>query len=193
MATCAGCGAEIAIGSEVLVQGKNRRDPAITLCQGCSAKVENEFQAETEGANLVGAAFVGALAAIAAGLVWFGVVVATKYEVGFLALGLGWLVAFAVVWGSGKKRGALLQILSAGITLVTMVASEYFILRYIALQGLIQEGYDVSRVPLFLPISDIINVMVEYLKAEPTTLLFWALAVWQAFVIPAGRKLKRVG
>jgi hypothetical protein len=188
MSICSACGTEIALGSEMIIQVKNRRE---TLCQSCAVKVENEFQAETEGANIPGALFIGVVAALLAGAAWFGIVVATKYEVGFLAMGLGWVVGMAVMFGSGKKRGAPLQIIGAVITLVTMIGSEYFILRYLILQELIKEGYDVAQAPLFLGISETIDLMVEYIKAEPTTLLFWVIAVWEAFVIPARRKLSR--
>jgi hypothetical protein len=176
----------------IWVQGKRRADPSIPLCRRCSDKAERAFQAETEESNLPAAALFGLLAAIVGTLVWYGVVVVTGYEAGIIAIGVGWIIAQAVMLGAGRKRGPALQGISLVITLLSMAASEYFIIRHFFLQVIAEEGYIVSDVPLILPLEDIWFFIFEGIKANPLTLLFWGIALWEAFVLPAKRSLRKV-
>lgn len=189
MATCASCGVEIMPGSEVLVQGKDRNQK-ITLCQSCAAKVDATFLAETEEPNLFGAMFFGGVAAVIASAVWYLIVTISNYELGIIAVAVGYIIGQAVFIGAGRKRGLLLQIGSGLITIGSMVVSYYFILRFFLAASLVAEG-STKTLPLLLPL-DLIGELFGVLVSEsPLSLLFWAIAVWEAFIIPAPRKLRR--
>jgi len=190
MANCANCGIAIPEGRGVVIPGKDKKSPNVILCSGCAQNIEQAFQAETEGANPAGGLLFGLGAAIVSSLVWYGVVVLTKYELGILAVGVGWLVGQAVMLGAGRKRSTLLQVMSVAITVAAMVSSEYLIVRYFVAQALAERG--VTDLALLLPLNLVVEMIIEGIKASPLTLLFWAIAVWQAFVIPAPRRLKRV-
>jgi hypothetical protein len=189
MNTCQNCAAEIPAGHEVVLRGKSRKDPNTVICSNCAASFERALQAETENPNLIGALLVGVVAALAASLVWYAAVAITNYQLGILAVGVGWLIGQAVVFGSGRKRGPALQAISVGITIVAMALSEYLIVRHFVVEALTEEGY--TDFALFLPLDVMVEIMLEGIKADLLTLLFWGIAVWAAFSVPARRRLRR--
>ncbi len=85
------------------------------------------------------------------------------------------------MFGSGQKRGLLLQLISVGITIAAMAVSEYLIVRHFAVESLARRG--VTDIPWLLPLDVMLMLIVEGLKASPLTLLFWGIAVWQAFTM----------
>lgn len=189
MAHCANCGVDIPEGGEILLRGKSKKAPTIAVCDNCAYEIERAFQAETQEPNLVMASLFGMGAGLAAALIWYGIVVTTKYELGIIAILVGWLVGKAVTIGAGKKRGTQLQLLSVGITLLAMTLSEYLVVRYFVVEMLSEEGY--TNIPLFLPLGLVLELIGEGLKNNPITLLFWAIALWQAWSVPAARRLMR--
>jgi tetratricopeptide (TPR) repeat protein len=186
---CAACGTEIPAGQEVVVRGKDKKDPPKTICANCATALEKTFKAETENPNVLGALGLGFGAAIISALVWYLFVILTHYQLGFIAVGVGFLIGLAVILGSGGKRGIILQLISAAITLLTMGVSEYLIVRHFAVQALAEEGY--TNIPLILPVELALSVIVEGIKSNPLTLLFWGIAVWEAFAIPGKRRLRK--
>lgn len=189
MATCASCGADIPEGHETVFQGRGKNAKIVTMCSSCATALERSLQDETEAPNLLGALTGGLVAGLVSCLVWYGVVVLTGYELGFLAMGVGWLVAQGVMFGAGRKRGPRLQVLSVVITLVAMALSEYFIVRHFVVEAFREEGYTGFR--LFLPLRDMFEVILEGIKADPLILLFWGLALLSAFTLPMRRRLLR--
>ncbi len=186
MTTCQVCQAEIAEGHHVEVRGKGRQAQNALLCANCAEEIERQFQAETENPNLILAALAGLGAAAIGALVWYGVVAITNYQLGIIAAGIGWLVGMAVVFGSGRKRGIALQAISVIITVVALIISEYLILHHL----IVEEGY--SGLPLLLPLGLMFELVVEGIKADLLTLVFWGIAILAAAATPARRRLRRV-
>ena len=189
---CSSCGSSLSVSQAVNIKGKRKTDPNMVLCTNCADQAEQAFQAEAEDANLLGAVLLGLLAAVLSALIWYGIVVVTDYQLGIIAIAVGWLVAQGVIFGAGRKRGSSLQVISVIITIGAMAASEYLIVRHILMKLAAEEGYLVNDVPLLLPLEDIWFLILEGIKADPITLVFWAIALWQAFSLPAKRKLRRI-
>ena len=126
-------------------------------------------------------------------LIWYGIVVVADYQLGIIAIAVGWLVAQGVMLGAGRKRGPSLQAISVVITIGAMAASEYLIVRHILIQLAVEEGYFVNDVPFLLPLEDIWFLIFEGIKADPITLVFWAIALWEAFSLPAKQRLRKIG
>ena len=189
MTTCQLCEADIPEGHQVEVRGKSKRDQNAIICSNCASGIEQRLQAETENPNLILAVLAGLAAAAAGTLIWYGVVVITNYQVGFIAVGVGWLVAMAVVFGAGRKRGPALQAISVAITLVALIFSEWLILRYVFIQALAEQGF--TEVALFWPLGAMLELVVTSIQENLFTLIFWAIALWAAFSTPARRHLRR--
>ncbi len=192
MTTCQRCQAEIPEGHQVEVRGRGRQAQNALLCANCAAELEREMQAETENPNLILAALAGLGAAAIGALVWYGVVVITNYQVGIIAAGIGWLVGIAVVFGSGRKRGPALQAISVIITLMALVVSQYLIMRHFAVEYLTEQEPGFPGLPLLLPVGLMFELVVEGLKSDLLTLVFWGIALLAAVATPARRRLRRV-
>lgn len=156
------------------------------FCASCHAMLRQQLefavQGMSEDINYVNAT-VGALLGGAVGvLAWWGFTVATSWSIGIIAIGIGWAVGWGTVKFSGGKRSRNLQLLSAGVALVSWVVATYlvnmtFINRQLAKQG---ESGRVSFPPETLEhagavISAGFGIM---------DVVFLAIMVWEAWKFP---------
>lgn len=174
---------------EDFIKSQNAAKETVYICQDCKSKVNDAFKAETENANMFGAVSLGVVAGIVSGIVWYYVAVLTGYEIGYLALGMGYLVGMGVHLGSGKKRGQNLQIISAIIAFLTIVITEKFIVQhgvseYIAQNPTQFEGVDTSliKVSVFSP-------LFWTTIASPIGLLIYAFGIYVASKICKPRSM----
>lgn len=151
---------------------------------------EDLHREQTEGANMVGALLYGLVAGAVGAAVWFAIVVVTNFQIGLLAVIIGALVGTGVLIGSGRKRNMRLQLLSVALTLAAMAAAEYFIVRHFVVEYLVEEGRaSAADVPLFFPLELAWDFVLAAIEDDPLTLVFWGIAVWTAFRVPAPEKV----
>jgi hypothetical protein len=187
MLTCANCSRPIQEGQAITIPGKGKT--TTSLCVDCASALENAFDEETEDPNLLGAFLLALGAALISAIIWFGFVVVTEYQLGIVAVAVGWIVAQAAMLGAGRKRGFSVQLISVMATGLAVLLSEYLIDRHFLVQYLTSEGY--TDIPLLLPLDVTMEMIVEIIKSDPTTLLFWGIAIFEAFAIPKKRQLKK--
>ena len=132
-------------------------------------------------AHLIGGVVGGAIGAVAAAGIWYGVVAATGWQVGLVAVAVGFVVGQAVVFGAGGRGSVLLVPVSVAFTLLSLVASEYLIARHFLGIEAAAMGISLAEAETFLPPVDLLRISLE---SSPITLLFWAIAGYQAFAIP---------
>lgn len=117
----------------------------------------------------------GAVAAVGGAALWAAITVFTGYQIGFMAVGIGFLVGWAVR-AAGKGVDKTFGIAGAVLALLGCLAGNL-----LAVVGLVakQEG-----IPFFdlLPRLDP-NVAIELMKASfsPIDLLFYAIAVYEGY------------
>lgn len=117
----------------------------------------------------------GAGAALVGAVLWAAITVATEYQIGFMAVGVGLLVGFAVRF-AGKGISQTFGIAGALLALLGCVLGNLFtIIWTIASIG----NVGVFDVLSFLDFSMILDVMVE--SAEPMDFLFYAIAVYEGY------------
>jgi hypothetical protein len=149
---------------------------------------EEQFEAGIVVPTLLG----GGLAAIVGGSVWALIVIATGYEIGFVAWGIGILAGLGVVLFSKGQRGLPLQLIAVITSALGVVIGKYDTFFYFfrkAIEG--KFGADAaSNVGLFSEkavdsFSQNIGSMLS-----PFDLLWVVLAVMTAWRIPRGLGIK---
>ena len=142
--------------------------------------------------DIAGGVIGGAIGAVLATALWYGVVAITNWQVGIVAVAVGFVVGQGVVFGAGRHPSIALVPISVAFTLVALVVSEYLIANHfygVAIAEIAAEmGLSVEEVAgvagqVGLPTNPIELIRFS-LESEPITLLFWAIAGWEAFVIP---------
>lgn len=174
---CAECQQEVPAGQYYSYRGKKGQD--VFLCGPFREKVEKTLQAETQNPNLFGAVLLGLVGSLVAGAIWYAAAVITGRTIGYVAIGVGYLVGQAVYFGSGKKRGSQLQLVSAGLTLMTLLVAEYFTFLHFLRKYLLEQKAEGYQGEFFL----ISPFHPEFLKnmVSPIGLLIWAIALYVAF------------
>jgi hypothetical protein len=142
--------------------------------------------------DLVGGVVGGAIGAVLASGLWYGVVAMTNWQVGIIAVAVGFIVGQGVVLGAGRHPSILLVPISLAFTVVSLVVSEYLIANHFyttAVAEIAAEmGISVGEVADIAALAGVPTTPLELvrfsLESDPITLLFWAIAGWEAFVIP---------
>jgi hypothetical protein len=125
--------------------------------------------------NLAGGVIAGLVAALAGAAVWAGITVLTNFQIGWMAVGVGFLVGFAVrAVGKGVDKSfgiagailALLGCLTGNLLAVCGIVSR-------------QEG-----IPFFTLLSRLNVQMIQELMTatfSPMDLLFYGIAVYESY------------
>jgi hypothetical protein len=143
------------------------------------------------GLGLPGAIVGGAIGAIVSAAVWYLVVTATHVQAGIVAIAVGWIVGQAVVLTSGRRSLDLVAV-SVAWTVAALVLAQYLIAIRLLNDLLAEAGAD-FQLPLFVSPGATIDVVVAWLQDDPLTLLFWAIALFEAVAIPWRRAMRSPG
>lgn len=93
------------------------------FCHVCRARVESELNAGSPVGRFVGATFAGAVAAVLGAAVWLAVTRLTGYEIGLIAIAVGFLVGSGVLLGSRQRGGVPYQVLAVVLTYTAICAT----------------------------------------------------------------------
>lgn len=180
-ATCALCQTPLAAGAGASLNG----NPA---CDSCVAQVQAELAAEQEtGARFPLALAGGAAGALVGAIIWAVIVVATNYEIGYVAVLVGFLAGRGVNLGAGKGRGQSLQIAAAGMAVFGLFIAKYFIFAHFVVSD--PRGAELG-LSYFSP--GLVIVFLENIGStlSPFDLLWIAFALMTAWRIPAPSKIE---
>jgi hypothetical protein len=92
-------------------------------CSVCASELERAHP----GSSLLRGLGLSILAGVGAGilgaLLYYAVLAMTGYEIGLIAIAVGWMVGHAVRWGSGRRGGRPYQVLAVVLTYVAIVST----------------------------------------------------------------------
>ena len=114
-AACKMCGAPLH-GSYFEVNGH-------TVCEACSYRLREGVEAGSRTGRVLRALGAGAGAAFAGTLLYWGILAASGYEFGLIAIVVGYAVGKAVHWGSRGRGGWAYQTLAMGLTYLAIVSA----------------------------------------------------------------------
>ena len=122
--------------------------------------------------NLAMGTIYGLIAALVGAAVWAGVTIATEYQIGWMAVGIGFLVGIAVRAG-GKGIDQVFGVVGAVMSLVGCVLGNLFTLAWFVSQ---EFGVPVSEVLSGLDAESAIELMSSTFQVMD--LLFYGLAIY---------------
>jgi hypothetical protein len=154
----------------------NKGTPGISL--GTSPASGTSFEANTLSQNNVPLAILAGLAAavVSAGI-WAAVTVATKFQIGWMAVGVGFLVGYAVRWG-GKGTTPVFGVIGAALALLGCLLGNL-----LSTCGFAANEYELSFWTVLWRVVANPSVIGELFKAtfQPMDLLFYGIAVYEGF------------
>jgi hypothetical protein len=131
----------------------------------------DEFKTK-QAQNLPIAVIAGLVAALVSAGIWAGITIATGYQIGWMAVGVGIVVGLAV--RAGKGVDPIFRWIGAGLALVGCILGNFFtFVGFVAKEfqvGVFEalQGIDYALVP---------SAMME--MSSPIDLLFYAIAIYE--------------
>ena len=86
------------------------------VCAACKQAAEGSSKSERSAGAFIRAALLGLGAAIVGAVIYYGVIAITNFEIGIVAILIGYLVGAAVRMGARGAGGRRFQILAVGLT-----------------------------------------------------------------------------
>jgi hypothetical protein len=125
--------------------------------------------------SLLRGGVAGAVAAAIGGGVWAGIALVSHYELGYLAIGIGFIVGAAVRY-FGAARSPIFGGLSAILSLGGLLTGKILIMLGFFIQGAIREGSSFGEALDALPWESL--PLFFQASFAPMDLLFYGLALW---------------
>ena len=162
--------AEEAVQPEAQEEGQGEaQEEQVQISEEEAQRALAVFQQEQ---NLVMGMVYGLIAAVVGAAVWAGITIATEYQIGWMAVGVGFLVGIAVRAG-GKGIDQVYGIVGAFMSLVGCALGNVITIAWFVGKEL---GIPVSEVFAELDFAAIYEMMAATFQA--IDLLFYALALY---------------
>jgi hypothetical protein len=150
-------------------QQESAEQPEIQVSEEEAMMAMEVFRQEQ---NLVVGALAGLVAALAGAAVWAGITVATEYQIGWIAVGVGFVVGMAIRV-AGKGIDQIFGIVGAVMSLVGVALGNLFTIVYFT-----AVNFDISITDIMsqMTIADIFGVLRD--TFEFMDILFYGLALY---------------
>ncbi len=182
--SCARCGTRLRPGDRV--QADDR-----AFCRSCHAALRQELEqvvaAMSTDVNYPNALLGAVLGGAAGAALWWGFTALTGISFGLVAVAIGFCVGWATVRFAGGKRSQGLQLLSAGVALVSFFAATYLV-NATFINRTLAERHESWRVPL-VPPSPAAFMEITALGFGVMDFVFLGIVLWQAWQMPAPVRL----
>jgi hypothetical protein len=152
---------------------QNESSPlASTASEVVSTSSESFHEAPAPTENLALGTAAGVAAMLVGTAVWVGVTVGTGYQIGYLAVGVGFLVGISMRW-AGRGESQTFSVVAAGLALLGCALGNLFTACQIIAS---MSGVSFGEVVGGLDASGIQELMTA--TFSPMDILFYGLALW---------------
>jgi hypothetical protein len=150
---------------------------------------ETKMNASSIGPGIIG----GLLGAALGACLWALIVVLTEYEIGYMALGVGFLSGYGVYFLTGKKRGIILQVIAGFSSIIGLLMAKYFLVFYFIKDMVRIEMGDIEAALIKLWSPEVFSIFKEGFVELFTgyDILWLVLAILAACSIPKEIKIKK--
>lgn len=127
-----------------------------------------------EEQNLPKAVILGGIACIVGAVAWSLVSISTGYQIGYMAIGVGFLVGIAMRQGKGVTP--VFGIIGAALALLSCVLGDFF-----SMIGYVAKDYNLSFMEALTGVdyNDIMSLMMENMASM--TIVFYGIAVYEGY------------
>jgi len=140
-------------------------------------KLQNFMKKAKAGQNLPLGLLAGIAAALIGAVIWAAITIVTDYQIGFMAVGIGFLVGLAIrVVGKGIDR--VFGITGAVLALFGCLAGNVLTMAIIISQ---QEAIPFFYVFLFLATTPAAVIELMAISFSPIDLLFYGIAIYAGY------------
>ena len=163
------------------------------LCDRIQAQIIEDVKKEQfTSTHLITAAAGGLLAATVCGVIWGLIVIATEYEIGYMAWGVGFVAGFAVLLFSGYKRGVPLQVIAVASSVLGIIIGKYLTFFHFLKEAVAEEHGAETASNISAISVDTIQLFFQNIIAmsHPLDILWIVFAVATAWRIPKGSGIK---
>ena len=129
------------------------------------------------------AALLGVLGALLGATLWVLIAIAADLERAIPAILVGVFAGAAT--RIEPRRGRPAQIVALVVTLIGLIAVQYFVVRHAVVTELVDAGRDRS-IPMLLSPASMWSVTFGWLRVYPIDIVFWVTSATAAFLLPAG-------
>lgn len=149
-------------------------ETTLNMIQQTAANDYEEIVAQ-EDQNLPMAIAGGFIASFACIIIWTLITVITKYQIGYMAIGVGFAIGFAIQ-KFGKSSGMLLGILGAALALFTCFFGNFFSYIY-----LISQEYSVGFFEVLSDMDLESCILLTKETFQPMDAVFYLIAIYTGF------------
>ena len=132
------------------------------------------FEIQNDQHLMLGAA-AGAIAGAIGATIWAAVTIATGFQIGWLAVGIGFLVG-AAVRGVGRGTTSAFGIVGAVLALVSVAAGNF-----LSVLGLFAGELEISYFEMATRFDYSQSFAIMAATFSPMDLLFYGIAVWEGY------------
>jgi hypothetical protein len=157
------------------------------------SEIEKAAEEEQVTAGSIMPALVGGgLAAVVGGVIWGLIIIATGYEIGFVAWAMGWLTGFAVVLFSKGRRGVPLQAIAVLASVLGILIGKYFTFYHYFHAALAKNYGEEAASNISILSGSVMQFFIENIGSMVGgfDILWVILAVITAWRIPKGMGIK---
>lgn len=164
-------------GEAPVAEQRDISSPPQPLEQPAISEAEMRFALNKlrEQQNLVAGIVVGAAAALVGAVIWAFITALTEYQIGWMAIGIGFLVATAVRV-AGKGIDKIFGIVGALLSLIGCVVGNLLTAIYVIAKA---QGVSELDVMAALDFQFIVEIMVAMF--DPMDILFYVLAMYVGY------------
>lgn len=156
-------------------------------------KMHDQIMALAQAEQLTSAAIApailgGLLAAVVCGVIWGLIVIATEFEIGYMAWAVGLAAGFSVVMFAKGKKGAPLQVIAVSSSILGILIGKYLTFFHYLKEAIAQEHGAEAASQLSVVSGAVIQFFLQNVvsMSHPLDLLWIVLAVATAWRIPKG-------
>jgi hypothetical protein len=176
LVTCALCSASVRSEDTKLANGHR-------VCPACALQLQAELARANEPDEVLPRAIaLGALGGLLGAAVWAVVLIVTDFEIGYLAVLVGFLSGYGVKYGARGAGSRRLQKVAVACTLVGLIAAKYLVFAHFCSAAAAKEGVSLSY---FSPGLLLMFPRAIVSMLSPFDLLWVFIAFSSAWRVPA--------